>query len=82
MKNPTITDEAFTVYYHLKYHKGYELLCKSNDLLENNFGLINFIENVSNCMYKNALNKKGLFNKKKVRIENETQASSIYLLKL
>lgn len=81
MKHPTITDEAFTVYYHLKYHQNYDLLCKSNDLLENNFELVNFIENISNCMYKNAFNEKGLFKKKKSRIENETQASSIYLLK-
>jgi predicted O-methyltransferase YrrM len=81
MKHPTITDEAYTVYFHLKNNTNYKLLCKSNDLLENNFNLVEFIENVSNCMYKNAFEKKGLFKQRKSRIKNETQASSIYLLK-
>lgn len=83
-KNPTITDEAFTVYYHLKHHDNYELLCKSNDLLENNFELVDFIEHVSDCMYKNgnfSNIKGGLFKKKKPVIKNESPASSFYLLK-
>jgi len=81
MKQPTITDEAFTVYYHLKYRNDYKFLCKSNDLLENHFEMISFIENVSNCMYRNNLTDGGIFKKKKTRNENEAPAESVYLLR-
>lgn len=81
---PTITDEAFTVYLYLKNRKGYKVLCRASDLLEKNFEKISFIQDVENCLYRNALSKKTgkrFFQRKNTRGKDETQASSFYMIK-
>jgi len=90
-KNPTITDEIFTMYLYIKKQGGYKVLCKSNDLLEKNLDKVNFIHEVENCLYKNALARpvseqakssiKDFFKRKEVWSDVETQASSFYMIK-
>lgn len=52
-KNPTITDEAYEVFYYIKDKPEYLVVCNSNNLLELHSELINWIPNVERNKYIN-----------------------------
>jgi predicted O-methyltransferase YrrM len=52
-KNPTITDEAYEIFYYIKDKPEYRVLCNSNNLLELNTKLVDWIPNVTDSLYIN-----------------------------